>query len=161
FDDIGIAEFNAAHPGLEESPEIFRRDFASQLDAIFRANQSYRCDEITVFSEFFGESSFAGMHEKDDRKQLILFDVQTDRGIVVPEQFIRDFGELNIARVVYRGQLTGKFIDAVREGKYGVVEGVVCKGGSADNLWMVKVKTHAYMQRLQQAFWDDWKNYWE
>jgi RNA ligase len=161
LDDRGIAEFNSAHPGLDEAPEIFRRDFASQLDAIFRANQSYRCDEITAFSEFFGESSFAGMHKKDDRKQLILFDVQTDRGIVVPEQFIRDFEELNIARVVYRGQLTGKFIDAVREGKYGVAEGVVCKGGSADNLWMVKVKTYAYMQRLQQAFRDDWKNYWE
>jgi hypothetical protein len=57
---------------------------------------------------------------------------------------------------------TGKFIDDVREGKYGVDEGVVCKGGStADELWMVKIKTYAYMTKLQQAFKDDWENYWE
>lgn len=102
------------------------------------------------------------MHKKDDPKQLILFDVQAGKGIISPQEFIRDFGEFNIARVVYRGKLTGKFIDDVREGKYGVDEGVVCKGGSsADEVWMVKIKTYAYMKKLQQAFNDDWEKYWE
>ncbi len=101
------------------------------------------------------------MYKKDDPKQLILFDVQTDKGIIGPEQFIRDFNELNIARVFYRGKLTGKFIDDVREGKYGVVEGVVCKGGKGgEDLWMMKIKTNAYMTRLQQVFKDNWNNYW-
>lgn len=102
------------------------------------------------------------MHKQDDPKQLILFDVQTDKGIVSPEQFIRDFNGLNIARVIYCGKLTGKFIDDVREGKYGVAEGIVCKGGSsALDQWMVKIKTYAYMKKLQQAFKHDWEAYWE
>ncbi|GET37725.1 RNA ligase family protein [Microseira wollei] len=162
LDDRGIAEFNLAHPGLSEAPELFLKDFAKSLETIFLNNPQYSCPEIAVFTEFFGLNSFAGMHQKDDPKQLILFDVQTDKGIISPFQFIQNFSGLNIARVVYRGKLTGKFIDDVREGKYGVAEGVVCKGGSSSkDLWMVKIKTYAYMQRLQQAFERDWEKYWE
>jgi hypothetical protein len=70
--------------------------------------------------------------------------------------------EFKIARAVYRGKLTGKFIDDVREGKYGVTEGVVCKGGrNGNDVWMVKIKTYSYMKKLQQAFKDNWENYWE
>lgn len=162
LDEMGIAEFNAAHPGLEAAPEIFIRDFARPLTAIFQENKQYQSPEIIVFTEFFGPHSFAGMHKKDDPKALVLFDVQTDRGMVLPEQFVQDFSSVNIARVVYRGKLTGQFIDDVRAGKYGVTEGVVCKGGrNTDHLWMVKIKTHAYMQKLKQAFQDDWETYWE
>ncbi len=162
LDDMGIAEFNAAHPGLEQAPDIFSRDFASQLTTIFQENQQYNCPEITVFTEFFGLNSFAGMHKHEDQKQLVLFDVQTDGGIIIPQQFVQDFNELNIARIIYRGKLTGKFINHVREGKYGVTEGVVCKGGNnPNNLWMVKIKTNAYMCRLQQAFKENWQAYWE
>lgn len=102
------------------------------------------------------------MHKKEDSKQLVLFDVQTDKGIIEPEKFVKDFQELNIAKVVYRGKLTGKFIDDVREGKYNVAEGVICKGGkSSEDLWMVKIKTNAYLKRLQEVFKDNWNNYWE
>jgi len=162
LDEMGIAEFNAAHPGLEEAPEIFTKDFAQALDTLFRNQPQYNYPEIIVFTEFFGPDSFAGMHKKGDDKELILFDVQTPQGIIHPEQFLQDFGELKIPRVVYRGKLTSKFVDNVREGKYGVAEGVVCKGGKNSNeLWMVKIKTYAYMKKLQQALQDDWENYWE
>ena len=114
-----------------------------------------------MFTEFFGPQSFGGMHRASDPKELMLFDVQTDVGIVGPEQFVRDFAELKIARVVYRGRLTGKFADDVRQGKYGVAEGVVCKGGSGAGLWMAKIKTNAYLERLRQAFKERWEDYWE
>lgn len=161
LDDRGIAEFNAAHPGLEEAADIFMKDFAKPLEAIFRANQQYHCLEIIVFTEFFGTHSFAGMHRQNDAKQLVLFDVQTSEGMIFPEQFVRDFSSVKIAKVVYQGKLTGKFSDDVRAGKYGVAEGVVCKGKNASGVWMVKIKTNAYMKKLQQAFQDDWENYWE
>ena len=50
----------------------------------------------------------------------------------------------------------------LRRGRYGVDEGVVCKGGlGGDDLWMVKIKTDAYLQRLKQAFAERWEDYWE
>jgi hypothetical protein len=162
LDERGIAEFNAAHPGLEEAPPIFVRDFAKSLEVLFQENPQYCSAKITAFTEFLGASSFAGMHKQDEPKQLVVFDVEVDRTLVEPEQFLQDFSAVNIAKVVYRGKLTGKFIDEVREGKYGVTEGVVCKGKSnASGIWMVKIKTLAYMKKLQQAFQDDWETYWE
>jgi hypothetical protein len=129
LDTSGIADFNANHKGYADAPAIFNRDFATQLKTIFHNNPEYDSPEITVFTEYVGSSSFAGLHKSVDPKQLILFDVETERGIIGPEQFINDFGSLNIARVVYRGKLTGKLTNDIREGKYDVTEGVVCKGG--------------------------------
>ncbi len=40
-------------------------------------------------------------------------------------------------------------------------EGVVCKGGSGPDLWMVKTKTTAYLERLKQSFGERWEDYWE
>ena len=49
-----------------------------------------------------------------------------------------------------------------RQGKYDLKEGVVIKGGSgADDLWMCKVKTLGYLERLEQAFGTRWQDYWE
>jgi hypothetical protein len=95
--------------------------------------------------------------------RLVLFDVWAEGfGMVGPRQFADDFGHLPIARVVYEGRLSGKFADDVRTGKYGVAEGVVCKGGKGGpDLWMVKIKTHDYLERLKQAFADRWEDYWE
>jgi len=37
-----------------------------------------------------------------------------------------------------------------------------CKGGTGGpDVWMVKVKTYAYLERLKQAFADRWEDYWE
>jgi hypothetical protein len=161
LDEKGIADFNAAHPGLEEASEIFISDFARSLEIIFQSNPYYHCPEITVFTEFYGNNSFAGMHKQDDQKKLVLFDVQTTENMVEPTQFIQDFSSVNIAKIIYRGKLNGKFVNDVRAGIYGVDEGVVCKGKNASGVWMVKIKTNAYMEKLKQSFQADWENYWE
>lgn len=81
--------------------------------------------------------------------------------MIGPGPFTEHFGHLPSARVVYRGRLTGKFAEDVRVGKYGVTEGVVCKGGAGEDTWMVKIKTYAYLDRLKQAFAERWEDYWE
>jgi hypothetical protein len=162
LDERGIVEFNAAHPGLEAAPDIFTQDFARLLETSFKSNPQYdNSQEIVVFTEFFGARSFAGMHQPNDPKQLVLFDVETSEGMIEPNEFVRNFTFVNSARVVYVGKLTGKFIEDVRAGKYAVGEGVVCKGKNADGVWRVKIKTTAYMEKLQAAFQDDWEQYWE
>lgn len=162
LDERGIAAFNADHQRYEDAPALFQQTFANKLEHIFQENPTYATPEITVFTEYVGTDSFAGLHKADDPKQLVLFDVEIETGIIGPEQFVADFGQLNIARVVYQGKLIGQFIHDVREGKYDVSEGVICKGGTGGNdLWMIKIKTNAYMERLKQAFQDRWEDYWE
>ena len=160
----GIEQFNAAHPGLEETAPVFLATIAEPLDAILREHASYPLfTSFKVFTEFVGPNSFAGAHKPGDPKQTFLFDVWAEGyGFVSPTQFVADFGHLPSPRVVYTGKLTGTFLEAVREGKYGVAEGVVCKGGSGGgDMWMVKVKTYAYLARLKATFGTRWEDYWE
>lgn len=160
----GEAAFGAAHPGLEGATSVFRTTLAEPLDAILRDHPNYaKFTTVKVFAEFLGEKSFAGAHKPHDPKRTVLFDVWAEGyGFVSPQQFVNDFGHLSTPRVVYTGKLTGAFLEAVREGKYGVAEGVVCKGGAGgEDVWMVKVKTYKYLERLKKSFGAQWQDYWE
>ena len=160
----GIARFQQAHAHLSQSVDVFRLTLADGIDKILRDHPDYQeFQSVKVFTEFFGPNSFAGLHKEADPKELRLFDVWAEPiGMLGPKRFVADFGHLHTACVVYEGKLTGKFAEDVRLGKYVVSEGVVCKGGSGgEKVWMVKIKTYAYMERLKQAFADRWEEYWE
>jgi hypothetical protein len=162
--DAGLERFDTAHPGLRECVAVFRSALADGLERIFREYEGYQSFQaFTAFTEFLGPGSFAGMHRAGEAKRLVLFDVEAvGFGLLGPERFVDDFGHLPSARVVYRGRFTGQFADDVRRGKFGVAEGVVVKGGDGGvDLWMAKVKTDAYLERLKQAFADRWEDYWE
>lgn len=160
----GIHQFAQQHTHLREAVEVFRTTLADAIDKVFRGHPRYReLQSFKVFTEFMGPNSFAGLHKEGEPKELRLFDVLAEPvGMIGPKQFVTDFGHLHSARVVYEGKLTGKFTEDVRLGKYGVKEGVVCKGGSGGaDVWMVKVKTYPYMERLKQAFAERWEEFWE
>jgi RNA ligase len=114
---------------------------------------------ITVFTEFFGPKSFAGQHDLADPKELKLFDAFLfKRGFMAPRTFVKTFGGLPwAAEVVYDGTLNRQFILDVQTGCYPVYEGVVAKGDD----FMVKIKTAAYFNRLNEVYGTEYRNYWE
>lgn len=160
----GVERFVQAHANLKETVDVFKLTQAEGIEKVFQKNDNYRgFSSFKVFTEFLGPNSFAGLHKTDDAKRVVLFDVLAEPfGIIGPEQFVADFGHLLTARVVYRGKFTGKFTEDVRQGKYDVAEGVVVKGGAGGtDLWMAKIKTNAYMDKLKAAFADQWERFWE
>jgi hypothetical protein len=160
----GMDLFKAAHAHLDGSAVLFLSTLADGLETIFRNAPHYQhFAGFRVFTEYLGPSSFAGLHKTEDPKQLVLFDVWADPfGFIGPKQFADYFGHLQIAKVVYEGRLTGKFAEDVRTGQYAVSEGVVCKGGKGgSDVWMAKIKTYAYMEKLKRAFAEKWQDYWE
>ncbi len=160
----GAAAFALAHPGLDDAASVFLETLAEPLDLIFRKHPDYTGSlGIRAFTEFLGPNSFAGRHEPDDPKETILIDIEIDGcGFVGPEAFVADFGHLPIPRIIYKGKLNGTFLEMVREGKWGVAEGVVCKGGTGGtDHWMVKIKTFDYLQRLKATFGAKWEEYGE
>jgi RNA ligase len=162
--EAGVARFTASHSHLHQCVGVFHSTLAGGLESVFTAHKSFsEFAGFRVFTEFFGQNSFAGLHQSDDPKRLVIFDVSAKLlGMLGPERFVADFGHLPIARVVYRGKLTGQFAEDVRIGKYGVAEGVVCKRGSGGpDLWMAKIKTYAYLEKLKRAFGERWEDYWE
>jgi len=161
LDAEGIAAFAKAHTELQEAAQLFQSTLAGDLTLALQSHQFYESKQILAFTEFLGDHSFAGRHRASDPKRLVLFDILTDQGFLPPDEFITHFDSLPIARVVFQGKFTGRFAQDVREGRYDVQEGVVCKGCAHGNVWMAKIKTHAYMERLKEAFGSDWENYWE
>jgi hypothetical protein len=160
----GIGAFNAAHPGLEDVTAVFLTTVGDPLESVLRDNPTYAMfAAVKAFTEYLGPNSFAGAHVPEDPKRTVLFDVWAEGyGFVAPQQFVTDLGHLPTPRVIYTGKLTGGFLEAVREGMYGVTEGVVCKGGTGgEDVWMVKVKTYAYLERLKRTFGTRWEEFWE
>lgn len=113
--------FDKGHPFLGEAVEIFYRDYENPLVDLIEKNFSNE-REVIAFLEFFGPKSFAGWHAKDDKKELILFDLMIghkNRKFLLPQEFIKLTSKHNIKipRIIYEGNYTDQLIKDVREGK--------------------------------------------
>ena len=142
---------------LGDAIPIFLDTYGDDLEKIFKKNKFFRnCQKVTVFSEYFGPNSFAGWHDPDDEKERVLLDVDIDqKGIITPRDFIKIFGHLKIPEIIYEGNFNESFIQDVKEGKYPVIEGIVAKGNlphgkHPHNLWMAKIKTKTWIERLKK-----------
>ncbi len=143
------------HP-LGDAINVFLNTYGDELEKIFRKDKLFRnCQNVTVFSEYFGPNSFAGQHEEDDPKEVVLFDVSIHKkGIMSPKDFIKIFGHLKIPEIIYQGNFNESFIQDVKDGKYPVEEGIVAKGllphgKPPHNLWMAKIKTRKWIEKLK------------
>lgn len=156
--------FDASDEVFGKAIFIFLADLAPKLEKIFK--ECYRdIPKITVFCEFFGSRSFAGIHHPNDIHKLVLLDVKLyKKGFISPREFVNVFceelPENLVAQVIYEGILNKEFIEDVRIGKYPVYEGVVCKGGSGHKLWRCKIKTNRYKSDLICRF-ENWQDFWE
>ncbi|MCX9024677.1 MAG: hypothetical protein OIN85_01110 [Candidatus Methanoperedens sp.] len=136
-------------PFLTEAPELIREKYEEELSRIFTKE---RYDEATVFFEFHGPNSFAGTHQKEQHT-VTMFDVAPLRkGILYPADYLKLFGHLDIAKLLYRGNPTHDFTDSVLEGKLEgmTFEGVVCKApnGCTPQPIMFKIKSNAWFSKL-------------
>lgn len=112
--------------------------------------------KLVVFGEWYGENSFAGMHEPGDEMRLAVFDVCVDnRGFWDPKEFRKTF-ENKILTPEWLGQFSWsrQFIDSVfHEQVDGVtLEGVVGKTMGGSELKMGKAKTKSWYERIHARF---------
>ena len=152
-----------------DAVKLFKNHQADQLDRIFRSDKTYRNErEIIVFGEFLGENSFAGHHENEPHK-IVVFDIlvgHKNKYFVKPRQFLEFGSTVEIPKVVYEGNLNDEFITSVRRNDFSLKEGVICKGCTTNGayrgkIWMCKIKTQAYLDKLKCKFGKDWEKYGE
>ncbi len=148
---------------------LFKEKYGEDLHNVFKKEKSLRnCQEITVFSEWFGANSICGYHEEGDTKDIVLFDVNVHKkGMMAPKEFLDLFGHFKVAECVYQGNLNQELIKSVRDGSFDCVskypiktnipEGIVCKGGSGHDLWMAKLKTELWFKALRDFHPVDWE----
>jgi hypothetical protein len=164
----GISQFVQEHPELE--PAV-KQNFLIPEDPVLPSLREHldawlsihwvKAKKITVFMEYVGPLSFAGLHPRGQVMRLALIDVEVDGRMLTPDEFLRRFSHLDPPRVVYRGRYSGQILVDVRRGKYDVVEGVVIKGVVDGEVVRYKAKTDAYAERLKERFGDEWLEHWE
>ena len=158
-------------PFWGQTIHIFNTKYRDVLEDKFRKSKDYRdFREITIFAELIGENSFAGHHAEHDSLDLTFFDVlvgHKSRHLVTPKKFIKDFENVvPIPKVIYEGNLNDQFINDIRNNKFNLNEGVICKGLEPSgaffgHVWMCKIKTQAYFDRLKNRFKENWQQYAE
>lgn len=138
---------------------LFLNKYAEKLETIIFQNFP-KITEFTAYAEFFGPNSFAGQHTNEP-KDIILFDLNLHKkGLIHPEQFVKLFENIHIPEIVHQGPLTTEFVKKIREEFKN--EGVVAKGGnSTHEIWMCKIKTIHYLNKLKEKFQENYQQYWE
>jgi hypothetical protein len=138
-----------------DAVDIFMDKYSEDLNRIFTDDKDLkRVDLFTLYLEYYGKNSFAGWHDPNDEKYLVLFDIEAyKKGFITPKTYLDKFGHLDIAELIYQGELTMDFINDVWNGKYDVFEGAVCKGvrktKGNDVVWMVKCKTKVWLDKVK------------
>ncbi len=136
---------------IPEAEEMIKTVWAEPLTDVFRRNGWERA---IAFFEFWGNNSFAGLHD-DELHRLSLIDVNPyKKGILPPKEFLDFFGHLDIAPLLYHGPCDAEFIESVRQSTLeGMpLEGVVCKAKNPKNTpmpVMFKIKSDAWLQKLK------------
>lgn len=134
--------------------EIFLEKYSEDLDKIFRTKYPKVINTV-VFAEFLGPNSFAGLHDEQDPKDVILFDVSPyKKGVISPYEFIENFGHLDIPNIVYSGKYTLDLVQDIKNNTE-LSEGVICKGIYKTGVWMAKIKTNKWIDRVRAKFGKD------
>jgi hypothetical protein len=142
--------------------KIFSETLAEPLAKIAT---DQRWENVVVFTEHWGPSSFAGCHhdaqnqplDPDDKMRLDLIDVAPYKhGFLGPAEYLKLFDGLPMAKFLGRFNWTRGFVDRVASGEIeGVTfEGVVGKAGRGKDhdLVMAKAKTRAWIDKVQALY---------
>lgn len=143
--------FDESDDQFGDAVALFREKYEEPLSRILV--DKFKQDKVVVFTEYLGENSFAGYHEDEDKKELKLFDVHIiKKGLLSPKDFVRTFGHLDFsAELLYEGKFNKEYINKIRLTNDGSLkEGVVVKGGKGHGLWLSKIKTLDYLEKLKK-----------
>lgn len=159
----GFYKFGSRNVMIDENSEqfgigvkIFKEKYEEPLSKIFTTKKYRDIQSFVCFAEFIGTKSAFGQHEfGNDVFDVVLFDIDRyKKGFVPPKEFIDDFGDVGIPRVVYTGNLNKEFVNRVKINEFGLSEGVICKGKvqtrkGVDQLYYCKIKTDDWFERLR------------
>lgn len=136
---------------LPEAIDLIRNNFEDNLINIFRKQ---RYEKAVCFFEFWGKNSFAGNHEYETHKVTLIDVSPHKKGILLPREFLKLFENLDIAKLLYYGNINHPFVSSVKENRLkGItMEGVVCKTVPIKKGYpplMFKIKTNEWIERLK------------
>jgi len=134
--------------------DIFMNKYSEPLDKIFNENKLFKgIDLITVYGEFYGDSSFAGQHNWSEPHDLIIYDMFLyKKDFVKPRDFIDIFGNLHIPDLIFSGLFDKNIVNDVECNSYNLKEGLVFKGVDNNKVFMFKMKTYQWLNKVRELY---------
>ena len=139
--------------------DIFEDKYTEILNKIFIDEKIFRgLDTITVYGEFAGPHSFAGKHEwtldKDDFNVTIFDMFLYKKDFLKPADFIEIFDkyEIEMPALITKGILDSQMIEDIVTNIYNIPEGVVLKGVINGKVFMVKVNTQHWLNKVRSIY---------
>lgn len=132
-----------------EAVELVKNKYEDDLSKILIKHKQQKA---ICFFEFYGPNSFAGNHMCESHC-VTLFDVNLHKkGILAPKDFLKLFGDLDVAPLLYHGSMNKIFEEKVKSGELEgmTFEGVVCKVQCQHHMKKCfKIKTEAWLRKLK------------
>lgn len=146
---------HASNP-FYEGIKIFRDKFSEPLDEVFRTNKTFRnIDKITVYGEFFGKNSFAGIQDWNEQHDIKLFDVFLyKKDFLNPSDFMKVFKGFDICKPIFSGYFDEEVLKSIENNK-NLEEGVVCKGTEEQKVFMFKIKTKQWLNKVKELYGEE------
>jgi len=142
-----------------EGVKIFDEKFSEGLDELFRTEKRFRgIDRITVYGEFFGDNSFAGIHDWNEPHDIFLYDVFLyKKGYLPPREFKDVFQEnfdccIQFWNGLFNEEIVKKVESNTMNRKFKLEEGMVFKGVEEGKVFMFKIKTDEWLQKVKEKY---------
>lgn len=158
----GWNKFGTRRRLFDETDEIFggaiQLFLDSMADRLKKQIIGNKWTKITIFCEFWGNKSFAGLHEKADKKYLTLIDVLVNKkGILPPKEFVREFGHILDKDFIGIRRWNSDFVKEVRnwvpENNSLQCEGVVGKiAAKGKKIARYKLKSQWWYDTVKDKF---------
>ena len=157
----GFYKFGSRHVLIDEKTPVFGEsiELIKQVEPLLvEIFKEQHYSNVVAFFEFFGENSFAGLHQKEPH-QIKLIDINVSKiGILDTREFNKLFKYTGLLpKLLHVGKVNETIINAVKESKLEgmTFEGVVAKS----NEGMFKIKSNAWLDKLKNYCKDDEKLY--
>lgn len=144
-----------SNPFLPESQGLIM-EVAPELEKFFKKSKN---KHAVVFFEFLGENSFAGNHEVEPHR-VVLVDIALDKkGLANPKVLVDLANVVPSAQLIHRGPLDQEVLSMIEDGSMPgmTFEGVVFKRMERNRRIMFKHKSRAWIDRLKRHCGNDEK----
>lgn len=157
---ISFCKLDGSNIRVKYSPKKGFHLYGSR-EQLFDHTHPFLAGAIPSFESRYQEFLLKKFHEKEFTKAKEINE------FLKPQDFIKLAGDsIEIPRVVFQGNFGPQLIQDVREDKFDTNEGVICKGTEylgnySGKIWMAKIKTQKYLDKLKNRFNDEWEKFAE
>lgn len=150
-----LIDENSEDKLLTKSINLINEKYLDSLTFLFKKEKIIM---VTLFFEFFGENSFAGQHNENDKHDVMLIGCDLyKKGLLSGNEFHKLFKYIEKPPILYLGSLTRPMLEKIQSGEFegATFEGVYAHGSPIKKRGLPilgKVKNKAWIEKVKGLY---------